>query len=97
MTYTVTAPLVLAVDRDGHTHHVYQGGEIDWLSKEQKEHFLSEKLVVEGSGDGDSDEDGPPAKAAPKADWVDYAVAQGADAEEAESLTKQELVDLYGG
>lgn len=38
----------------------------------------------------------PPAKVAPKADWVDYAVSRGADEAEAESLTKAELVELYG-
>jgi hypothetical protein len=47
MSYTVTAPLVLAVDPDGHTHHVYQGGVIQWLSDAQREHFLAEKLVEE--------------------------------------------------
>jgi hypothetical protein len=30
-----------------------------------------------------------------KATWIDYAVAQGSDREEAESMTKQELVDFY--
>lgn len=32
-----------------------------------------------------------------KEDWVDYAVSQGLDREEAEAYTKQELVDEYGG
>lgn len=31
-----------------------------------------------------------------KAVWVDYAVSQGADRDEAEDLTKADLVDLYG-
>lgn len=39
---------------------------------------------------------GRPIVNAPKADWVDYAVGQGADRDEAESLTKAELLDLYG-
>lgn len=47
MSYVVTAPLVLAVDQDGHTHHVYKGGLIEWLSDEQARHFLGEGLVVE--------------------------------------------------
>lgn len=29
--------------------------------------------------------------------WVDYAVTQGADRDEAESATKDQLVDEYGG
>lgn len=38
-----------------------------------------------------------PAKADSKATWVDYAVSQGADRDEAEASTKQQLVDTYGG
>lgn len=36
-----------------------------------------------------------PAQVAPKAEWVDYAVSQGASREEAEGLTKAELVEMY--
>jgi hypothetical protein len=36
-----------------------------------------------------------PAKNDNKAAWVDHAVSQGADRDEAESLTKAELVELY--
>lgn len=42
------------------------------------------------------DPDDPPAKSANKPDWVDYAVAQGADRDEAEKLTKDELIETYG-
>lgn len=42
-------------------------------------------------GDGSA-----PAKAASKAAWVDYAVAQGVSREEADAATKAELVELYG-
>ncbi|MFF9844618.1 hypothetical protein [Streptomyces sp. NPDC013740] len=38
-----------------------------------------------------------PAKAAPKAEWVGWAVAQGATAEDAEGMTKADLIELYGG
>jgi hypothetical protein len=37
----------------------------------------------------------PPAKADAKAVWVDYAVTQGADRDEAEAATKADLVDRY--
>lgn len=47
--------------------------------------------------DADADSDGPPAKSASKAEWVDYAVAQGADRAEAEAATKDDLVATYGG
>jgi hypothetical protein len=37
-----------------------------------------------------------PPKAARHDLWVDYAVSKGADRTEAESLTKAELIELYG-
>lgn len=40
---------------------------------------------------------GPPAKSAAKAEWVSWAVAQGADEAEAEASTKTDLIDAYGG
>lgn len=38
----------------------------------------------------------PPAKSAPKSEWVDHAVAQGIDPAEAEAMTKDELVAEHG-
>lgn len=38
---------------------------------------------------------GPPARSAPKADWVAYANRQ--DPGDHESMTKDELIDQYGG
>lgn len=37
-----------------------------------------------------------PKEYAPKGEWVDWALEHGADPVEAEELTKQELIDLYG-
>lgn len=88
--FTVTAPLVLAKDEDGHTHHVYQGGVIEWLSDEQEAHFLAEGLVEKAGSSG-----GKPAKTAPKADWIEYAVADGYDRDEVEAMTKADLVALF--
>lgn len=97
MSYKVTAPLVLAKDQDGHTHHRYEGAVIHWLNDEQAEHLVAEGMVEEVDGGEDVEEAGPPAKSAPKQDWVDYAVdVHGADADEAGELTKQELIDEYG-
>jgi hypothetical protein len=48
-------------------------------------------LYVEG--------DEPPAKPAvnaPKAEWVGWAVQQGADPDDALALTKSDLIDKYG-
>lgn len=36
-----------------------------------------------------------PALTARKADWVGYAAAQGMDPDDAEALTKQDLIDKY--
>lgn len=47
-------------------------------------------------GRAEAGEASAPAKAASKAEWVDYAVSQGADREEAESQTKAGLVEQYG-
>jgi hypothetical protein len=47
----------------------------------------------------DTSADGPvpaPAKSASKADWVDHAVAQGVPRENAEAMSKQELVEKHG-
>ena len=38
-----------------------------------------------------------PAKTAPKSEWVAYAVAQGEDESKAESMTKADLVETFGG
>lgn len=40
--------------------------------------------------------DGVPNKSASKGDWVDYAVSQGADEDEAEAATKDDLIATYG-
>lgn len=93
-TYKVVVPLVLARDQDGHTHHVYENGLIHWLSDDQAEHFLDQKLVEKVSGGSDSD--GPPGKTALKEEWVAYAVSKGADEAEANALNKPDLIDLYG-
>lgn len=59
-----------------------------------------ELVADDGSGgpaagpEGSADE--PPARSASKAEWVDYAVSQGADRGEAEAMTQKELVATYG-
>lgn len=39
---------------------------------------------------------GPPAVNAPKADWVDHAVSQGADPDTAAAMTKAQLIEEHG-
>lgn len=101
MSYQVVAPLVIAKDQAGRLHHVYEGGVIPWLSKEQAEHFLSEGLVVKVADAAASANDGyggpeKPKQVAPKADWVDFAVANGLTEDEAEAMTKAELIEQFG-
>lgn len=43
------------------------------------------------------EDDGPPTHSAAKADWLAWAIAQGADPDEAAAATKAELIDTYGG
>ncbi|MFJ7337876.1 hypothetical protein ACIQUU_32085 [Streptomyces sp. NPDC101116] len=38
-----------------------------------------------------------PARSAHKADWIVYAVAQGADEADADKATKEQLIEQYGG
>jgi hypothetical protein len=47
-----------------------------------------------GDDSGDNS-DGPPAKSAPKAEWVEHAVTQGMPRDQAEAATTQQLQDKY--
>lgn len=47
MPYRVTCHLVLARDQKGLVHHRYDGEIIEWLSDEQRTHWLSAGLVEE--------------------------------------------------
>lgn len=107
MSYVVDAPLVLARDQEGKVHHCYQGAVIPWLPKDLAAHLLELGMVHEVGGvpvaeaeeadPGGPELDSKPKHVAPKAEWVDYAVTQGADRDEAEDMTKAELIELYGG
>jgi hypothetical protein len=46
--------------------------------------------------DVEDEDDDQPSERAAKPAWVNYAVRQGADKEEAEALTKAELIEQYG-
>lgn len=52
--------------------------------------------ATNAGGDDDQDDDGRPAKSASKAEWVDYAVSQGANQDDADGMTKAELQEQYG-
>jgi len=56
-----------------------------------------EESVPEAEPDeGDAEEATHPPKSAVKAEWVDWAVLQGADRDEAEAMTKDELIEEFG-
>lgn len=55
-------------------------------------YYVPEELVGDSKSD---DSDSAPAKTASKGDWVAYAAEQGYD--ESEGLTKDELIERYGG
>jgi len=55
-----------------------------------------EKDDVEFKSALDDDDDRPNVSDL-KPEWVKYAVAQGLDEDKAEDMTKQELIDKYGG
>ncbi|MEV6536728.1 hypothetical protein AB0M86_45470 [Streptomyces sp. NPDC051639] len=51
-------------------------------------------------GDDESPENAPapaPGRSASKAEWIAHAVALGLDQADAEQLTKEQLIEQYGG
>ena len=100
MTYQVVAPLVLAVNADGQTQHVYAGGTIAWLSEGQRAHFLAEGLVVDVAGPASHD-DAKPHATATKAELIAWLVDNAVKPDGGEytpgalqPLTKDELREL---
>jgi hypothetical protein len=93
MPYVVVAPLVLARDQEGRTHHRYAGEVIEWLPADLADHLESLTMVRRlGGGEAPSEPDGKPAKVAIKAVLVDWLLAQGGyDRAELEDQTKDEL------
>ncbi|GAB5013903.1 hypothetical protein MAHJHV65_09950 [Mycobacterium avium subsp. hominissuis] len=110
MAYRVTAPLVVAKDREGRNHHCYAGAIIHWLGPEQRDRWLRLGLVEEigdtppAAAAADSPAAGgagpaKPAKTAPVEKWADYGASLGHDRDELLALgkqNKQELIDLLG-
>lgn len=112
MSYVVVSPLVLVKVHDASgelraVNYFYAGSVIPELDDEQRDRFLSEGFVKEfgasadesPADDGDESGEEPstaPKQTAPVAAWVDYAVSKGASREEAEKLTKADLIELYG-
>ena len=68
--------------------------ELDRLAEDEKSDWSRVEDEPADSGEG-----GPkrPAKNASKEDWVAWAVSQGAERDEADKSTKDDLVKAYGG
>lgn len=86
---------------DGSRKRFRQGDVVTGLSNDQVQRLLKAGAIGSKSepaqAEGDSDVDVRPKHVAPKAEWVDYAVTQGADREGAEDMTKADLIEMYGG
>lgn len=82
---------------------LYKGGGVPNGADQAHVDLLVDRgLLVEADDDQsapveDHSDGGAPAKSASKADWVAYAVSQGADEATAEAATKEDLVAQFGG
>jgi hypothetical protein len=64
--------------------------------QQAKETEVAQKVLVEGQPATVVAWQSRPPQSAPKAAWVDYAVSQGAEREEAGATSKADLIDAYG-
>lgn len=111
-TYRVTAPYITVTvpTPDGPTVRGFYEGAVlpDGVSDEAIKHHLDGDMIA--ATDEPAPEPAPttpetppvtpaepPAQNAVKAEWVDYAVSQGADRADAEAQTKEDLIKAYGG
>lgn len=105
-TFQVIKPLIVVRDEKQQQHMLYQDAVFsdEGLDAEHVEMLEDEGFIEaftpperhENEGDPDGGSDGPPAKSASKADWVAFAVSQGADEDEADASTKDDLIEKYG-
>ena len=64
--------------------------------QQAKETEVAQRVLVEGEPATVATGQSRPPQSANKAAWVEWAVSQGADRDEAEDATKQDLIDAYG-
>lgn len=67
----------------------YEQGEAERIEQADREY-------AERSQPDPENQTGPPARSAAKAEWVDHAVSRGADRDEAEGKTKDDLIAEHG-
>lgn len=68
----------------------HEPGDVVTVSKERGEFLVTNGYAV------DADATGAPGAKALKSEWVDHAVAQGMDRDEADAMTKADLVKRFG-
>lgn len=106
MPHVVKAVLAVVQDaKTGQYHHLYQGAPVpESVSSEDIERLTDEGFIREAPKEqapAEVDPNEPPKKAASKPEWVAFASndARGEaklSAEEAEALTKEQLVEKFG-
>lgn len=57
--------------------------------------YLVPEEVAEAAGLTEESDSGVPADSAKKAEWVEFAVAEGGDRDEVSALTKAEIISQY--
>lgn len=65
-------------------------------AEEEPEEDVEEEPEEEAEEEDDESVAEAPKKSASKAEWVDYAVSQGADRAQAEDSTRDDLIAAYG-
>lgn len=93
-------PAVVAPQIHGTGPKGIRGGPVhvdEPAKQEAEETKLAKAVLLEGQTHVEAQSAGAPAASANKPAWVDYAVERGATRDEAEALTKAELVERYGG
>ena len=99
--HTERQPEVVTVDPSKQVEPIAGEGARDLGDDEQHAgQFKTEDAVpVEdpATAPAEPNPDNRPARTAVKSEWVDWAVECGADRDEAEDMTKADLIDIYGG
>lgn len=101
MAYTVTAPLVIAADEQGHRYHLYQGAPVpESITKDEVKRLAKEGLIAEPkkAAKPEPKEGAAPQGNASREVWAEYAKSKGAPEEETKDggLSQTDLRAKYG-
>jgi hypothetical protein len=104
MTYTVTAPLVIATAENGSQHHLYKGSPVPpFIGEDELKRLAGDGHIAEVTEAPTAEEpvvDTPKGNAS-REEWAAYAATKGAPEEETKpvdegGLKQTELRDKYG-